>query len=111
MNGLGLRHIHARKRLAQGLEPFPSRNVARRAFDYLMFAVGVVQPAALLPQIKTIYIDHSTAGVSIATWLMLTVFNTLWAFYGFVHRDKLITTANVLLTILDVAIVFGALSY
>lgn len=108
---LGMRHIHARKRVARSLEPFPSSRFGRRVFDYLMYGVGLLQPAALLPQVVAIYIDHSKAGVSLATWLLLTLFNTLWAVYGYLHRDRLIMTANILLMILDAAIVVGVLWY
>lgn len=111
MNGYGLHHIHARRRVARGLEPFPSKHWAKRLFDFLMFGVGVVQPLALLPQIKTIYIDHSTMGVSITTWMLLSVFNFLWATYGIIHRVIPMVIANVLLFALDVAIVVGALGY
>ncbi len=108
---LGMRHIHARKRVARNLEPFPSSRLGRRIFDYFMYAVGLLQPAALLPQVAAIYIDHSTTGVSLATWLMLSVFNTLWAVYGYLHHDKLIMVANIFLMILDAAIVLGVLLY
>jgi len=97
--------------MARGLEPFPSPDTLRRVFDYLMFAVGILQPLALLPQVISIYFNGEKTGVSASTWLMLTVFNTLWALYGYIHRDKLIMVANILLTILDIAIVFGVLYY
>lgn len=108
---LGMQHLHLRKRVSQNLEPYPSPHLPRRMFDYLMYAVGLLQPAALLPQVTDIYVHHSKEGVSLATWLLLTVFNTLWATYGYVHRDRLIMAANVLLAILDIAIVFGVLFY
>ncbi|MBU6321674.1 MAG: hypothetical protein KGI78_00955 [Patescibacteria group bacterium] len=81
------------------------------AFDYLMYGVGLVQPVALVPQVVAIYVDGRKLGVSIATWLALTLFNALWAVYGWRHRDWPILIANVLLAILDVAIVAGVLWY
>lgn len=106
---LGFSHLRARHQAR--LEPFPSPNLVRRLFDYLMYAVGILQPSALLPQVVDIYIYHSKEGVSLATWLMLTVFNTLWAVYGYVHHDRLIMTANIFLMVLDIAIVLGVLLY
>jgi len=108
---LGIHHLRVRHRASRGLEPFPSPVFARRVFDYLMYTVGIIQPLALLPQIASVYLDGSKQGVSLPTWLMLTVFNTLWAIYGVVHKDRLIMTANILLTVLDVAIVAGVLWY
>lgn len=64
-------------------------------------------PVALLPQVESIYFKHQTAGVSVGTWVLLSFFNTLWAIYGIVHRDKPIAIANILLTLLDLAIVLG----
>lgn len=108
---LGLRHLHARKRAARGLEAFPAASFGRRSFDYLMYMVGLVQPLALLPQVGAVYLHHEKAGISLATWELLTLFNLLWALYGFMHRDKPIMIANALLTALDIAIVLGVLYY
>ena len=99
--------MHARKRIYQHLEPFPSPHVLKRALDYLMYIVGIVQPAALAPQIISIFWYGQTTGVSITTWLLLGVFNALWAVYGVVHREKPIIILNVLMTILDFVIVYG----
>jgi uncharacterized protein with PQ loop repeat len=99
---LGMHHMHRRRRAA---------GPALSPFDYLMYGVGMVQPLALLPQIGAIYLDHSKVGVSTTTWLALTVFNTLWAIYGYRHRERPIMIANILLAILDVAIVAGVWWY
>lgn len=107
----GQHHLHARRRKSRGLEPFPSPNFFRRTFDYLMVGVSVVQPLALLPQVIAIYVHHSTAGVSLTTWMLLTVFNTLWAIYGILHRAPPIAIANIMLMALDLAIVLGVLYY
>ena len=76
-----------------------------------MYGVGILQPMALLPQIFSIYIEGSKQGVSLTTWLILTVFNALWAIYGYVHKATPVLIGNVLLTILDIAIVYGVLYY
>lgn len=109
MDGLGLHHIHVRQRLARGLEPFPSKNVVKRAFDYLMYGVGVTQPLILVPQIKTIYIDHITAGVSVTTWALAALFNTLWVGYSLIHGNRILLTSCFLMLVLDLVIVYGAL--
>lgn len=104
---IGSQHQHARKRIFQHLEPFPSRHLAKRMLDYLMFGVGILQPFALAPQIYSIYVYHETAGVSIATWFLLGCCNILWTLYGIVHRERPIIILNVLSTILDFVIVYG----
>ncbi len=105
----GFHHLRARMRAAR--EPFPATTPTKRRFDAVMYGVSIVQPAALLPQVLAVYVRHDIAGVSLATWLLLTFFNVMWAIYGTLHRDVPITVANVLLTIFDLAIVFGVLFY
>ena len=107
---LGFHHLRRRVRAASGLEPFPAAGF-RRYFDYLMYGVGFVMPVALVPQVVAVYVSHDTAGISIATWLLLTLFNVLWAIYGILHRDVPIAIANTLLTVFDIAIVLGVLLY
>ncbi|MBU6321673.1 MAG: hypothetical protein KGI78_00960 [Patescibacteria group bacterium] len=107
----GLHHLSARRQAAFGVEPYPSAHIARRVFDYAMYAVGVVQPAALVPQIVSIYAYRQTAGISLATWIAFTCFNSLWAVYGHVHGDRLIFAGNLLFVCFDLAIVAGVLAY
>jgi uncharacterized protein with PQ loop repeat len=110
MNG-GLHHLHARKRLYKYLEPFPASTRFKKTLDYLMYVVGVVQPIALVPQISNIYVAHHVAGLSPLTWALLTVFNLLWALYGYVHKEKVILIANFLIALADIAIVLGIFLY
>ncbi len=108
---LGFQHLSARRRLFSNLEPFPAEQMLKRGLDYLMYGVGIVQPVALVPQALSIYVHHETTGVSITTWLLLGVFNALWALYGAAHRDRPIFICNTLLTVLDLVIVFGVFLY
>ena len=108
---IGFHHIRARVRIAKGLEPFPSTNVLKRFLDYLMYGVGIVAPMALLPQIIQIYTTKSSIGVSLLTWVLLTLVNTLWALYGAVHKDKQLFFANALIVLFDLVIVIGILMY
>jgi len=108
---LGFHHMRARARLAKGLEPFPSKNVWKRFLDYIMYGVGIVAPVALVPQILQIYTTKSAAGVSLLTWILITFFNSLWALYGAVHKDKQLFFANVFVAFFDLVIVVGVLAY
>lgn len=108
---LGFHHLRERARISQGLEPFPSRDVWKRFLDYLMYGVGVIAPIALVPQIIQIYGTKSSVGVSLLTWLLISIFNTLWAIYGAVHKDKHIFFANVFVVLFDLVIVIGILKY
>jgi MtN3 and saliva related transmembrane protein len=82
-----------------------------RLLDKVMFFVAFLVPLALLPQSIQIYAHGDAGGLSIYTWTGLTVANALWALYGYIHRDKIVFTANILITLLNFSIVFGILKY
>ncbi len=108
---LGFHHLRGRVRQTQNIEPFPARAPGKRALDYVMYVVGVAQPFALVPQVASVYVQHETAGLSPVTWILLTLCNVLWALYGLAHRDKIITIANTLIALFDLAIVIGILHF
>lgn len=108
---LGFHHLRARTIASGGLEPFPARGAWKRSLDYLMYGVGVFAPLALVPQILQIYTTKSGDGISLSTWLLLTLFNILWAIYAVVHKDKHILFANILMAIFNCIIVVGVLMY
>ena len=108
---LGFHHMRARARIAKGLEPFPSTNAWKRLLDYLMYGVGILAPIALVPQILQIYTTKSSIGISLFTWILLAFINSLWAFYGIVHKDSQLVFANAFITLFDLIIVVGILVY
>ena len=107
----GFHHLRKRMRMTQGLEPFPARSMPVRMFDYVMYAVGFLAPLALLPQILQIYTTKSSTGVSLLTWVLLTIANILWTTYAAVHKDRHIFFASGLMIIFHLAIIVGLLLY
>lgn len=107
----GFRHLRSRMRESRGLEPFPAETPFKRYLDYFMYAVGVLAPLALVPQITQIYSAKSSAGVSLLTWLLLMVVNVLWITYAVVHNDRHIIVANGLTLIFNAVIVVGIFLY
>ena len=108
---IGTLHMHLRKRMYKNLEPYPHPVKFKRYFDGLMYIVGSLAPLALLPQVVHLYVHKDSAGLSIITWIMLAVINSLWATYGLLHREKPIFIANLGMTILDVSLVIGILLF
>jgi len=108
---LGFHHLRSRALIAKGLEPFPARDILKRFLDYVMYAVGVLAPLALLPQVIQIYATKNASGISLATWVLLAFFNILWVLYGIAHKDKPIIIAHVLFAILNTLVAVGALLY
>ena len=107
----GFHHLRARARVTRGLEQFPSRNKMKRLLDYLMYAVGILAPLALVPQIIQLYTTKSSEGLALPTWILFTIFNILWATYGVVHKDKHIIYANALMALFNSIVVAGVLMY
>ncbi len=104
----GFHHVRARVSHAhkdhRGLEAFPSENTFKRQLDYLMYAVGLLAPLALLPQVVEIYSTKSADGFSIVTWTLLVASNVLWALYGLVHRESQLVLAHILFAFFDGAV-------
>jgi uncharacterized protein with PQ loop repeat len=112
MNG-GLHHLHLRKRMTQKAvcEPYPARTPALRFLDRFMIMVALYSPLALLPQVIQVFEAKSATGLSLFTWASLTLVNTLWMVYGFVHKDNPVLISGALIALLDLAIVAGILTY
>ena len=107
----GLHHLHSRKRIYERLEKYPSPSLLKRLFDYLMYAVAILSPLALLPQIFEIYSSHNVAALSLPTWAMLGSINILWTLYGLLHREYPILIASIAFACLNFAGVVGILMY
>ncbi|MBI4065878.1 hypothetical protein HY412_01650 [Candidatus Kaiserbacteria bacterium] len=107
----GFHHLRARARATKGLESFPSRNKWKRLLDYLMYAVGIFAPIALVPQIIQLYTTKSATGLALPTWLLFVVVNLLWTTYGVVHKDKHILFANLFMALFNSIVVVGVLMY
>lgn len=104
----GFHHVRARVSHAHkdrsGLEAFPSENTFKRYLDYLMYAVGLLAPLALLPQVFEIYSARSAEGFSVITWALLVASNVLWALYGLVHRESQLVLAHCIFAFFDGAV-------
>lgn len=107
----GLHHLHIRKRVRNGLEPFPARTAWKRYLDRLVFAVGVVGPLASIPQVLKIYLTHNAGGISVISWGTLALFDIPWIAYGLVHRERPIALTYSLWFIINILVTIGATMY
>ena len=107
---LGLFHIHARKH-AKKLEPFPARSRFVRTMDYIMYAVALIAPLVLLPQVYIIYANKSVEGLFLPTWYISAAFNILWILYAIAHRATPIIVTNTLFFVLNTSATIGILLY
>jgi len=83
----------------------------RRMFDYVMYAVALVAPFALFPQVLQVFEYKNASSLSLLTWVLLGAGSFLWCMYGLMHHDRPIFITNLFLSILDFIIVFGIFLY
>jgi uncharacterized protein with PQ loop repeat len=107
----GLHHLHIRKRLSRGLEPFPARSSWKRFLDRVVFVVGVIGPMTTIPQITKIYLLQNATGVSAFTWLAGAIFDIPWILYGAAHRERPIMITYTLWFLANTTVFVGAIMY
>jgi uncharacterized protein with PQ loop repeat len=108
---LGLHHLHVRKRLTAGLEPYPSPDRWKNLLDKLVYVVGIGGPVMTIPQLVQIWWRHEARGVSVVSWASYLATAFVWLLYGLVHKEKPIVLTYSLWIVLDTLIVIGVLRY
>ncbi len=73
--------------------------------------VAVIQPLTVLPQIIHIFQQHSAKDVSLLTWVLLLIFNSLNLVYATVFRVKPMIVNNVVWVVIDAMVVAGVATY
>jgi len=107
MHYLGLRHKYERK---QG--PQKQKKSHYIVFlDKLTFVVGVIGPFTVLPQVYSIFMTKSAAGVSLLTWALIFIVTFPWILYGMAHKEKSIIVSFILWEVVNLAVVVGVLLY
>jgi uncharacterized protein with PQ loop repeat len=107
--GLGLRHIHKRKR--HRLKQFPHPHPGIRFLDKLLLAVAFAAPLVTLTQAVQIWTEKDATGVSLITWAFYAAIAIPWAVYGVVHKSKPILITYSLYFLVEMAIVVGIIKY
>jgi uncharacterized protein with PQ loop repeat len=83
----------------------------RKVINRIIIPVAVIQPLATIPQIVTVFSHHDGTSLSIWSWLIYSVFDALWLWYGISERQKAIIVSGLLFTVLEGAVFVGALLY
>ncbi len=106
-----LHHLHIRKRIYRNLEEFPHKIAWKRRFDQFMYAVAILSPLATVPQIYSVFVYRSVAGVSLTSWTLYGLLNFVWIAYGIIHKEAPITISNIIFAIFNFSIVFGVIIF
>lgn len=72
---------------------------------------GIIQPLITLPQIVTIYANHSAKDVSLATWLGYLFFGITFLVYGLAFKLKPVWVGQIFWVTMQVTTVVGILLY
>ena len=109
VHGSGLHHLDKRKRIHQKHESYPHPNKWKRLIDRIVYIAAIIGPLFGLPQVIKIWVEKSTAGVSILTWAALIPYQAVWLLYGIIHKEKPIILVNILWIIIEAFVVAGML--
>ncbi len=104
----GLKHKRER---GEKLQKEQRGSSYKKALDKVTFVAGILGPFMVIPQIYAIFTTHNASGVSITSWVLLTIVTAPWVFYGFAHKDKAIITSFMLWEVANLLVVVGAVMY
>ena len=104
---IGLAHAEARRRN-------PKKGTNKKEFgvlDKLVYVIGFMGIIMSIPQITTIWVGKTSAGISVITWIFYLIGSIFWMIYGIAHKSKPIMITYVLWIIVNSLIILGALIY
>lgn len=79
--------------------------------DRAMWLAGIVGPMTGLPQLITIYRNHSAKDLSLLSWVFFLVLCVIYLSYAIVHKIKPLIVAQILWIIVYGLITIGVLIY
>ncbi len=82
-----------------------------RLTDIAVYVVSGLSLLLTVDQVRIVWIDHNSSGISLPAWSCYTISAAAWIFYGWVHKDRIIVIMNVLWVVMYVLIVVGAIIY
>ncbi len=82
-----------------------------RFVDRLVLVVAVLYPLSTIPQILDIWVGRNVQGVSLLTWLLFLVLQSILLAYGIVHKDRKLTLMWALWVLMYVLVVAGLVVY
>jgi uncharacterized protein with PQ loop repeat len=81
----------------------------QKKINFIVLAMGIIEPLFTLPQAYSIWIKHETVGVSFTTWLFFTVAAVVWCIYGFTISSKPLIVSYALYAVFNGFVVVGLL--
>ena len=97
--------------MVHGTGATPRSDPSNSALEKVLPVLSVLTMAMTVPQVWTIWVERSAAGVSLLSWATYLLAACLWFFHGLQKRDKTIYLACIGWIALDAAVVAGVLRY
>jgi MtN3 and saliva related transmembrane protein len=104
---IGLHHWHKRKAKKPVFAKGMHSKGMQQLLDNLIYVASVTSIAANLPQLLKIWVDHTSAGVSLFSWATFLVSSLFWVFYGYVHKSIPLIILNASVALVQLFIVIG----
>ncbi len=83
----------------------------KKFINRIIIVAAVLEPMFVLPQVIQIFRDKSAEGVSIITWLGLSVLTGMWVWYAYVNKEKMVLLYQGLFFTFNTMVIVGALIY
>lgn len=107
---IGLQHKEVKRKLKKK-ENLKQKDKFKCWVNRAIYIVGFVTIIMSIPQITTIWIGKSSAGISIISWIFYCISAIFWVVYGVVNKVKVITISYILWALIDFMVVLGAFIY
>ena len=102
--------IHEGSALTERFDAIHSKRSVR-IIDRWVLVVGIAAPFSMLPQIVQVLVSHSSAGISLTTWVLFCVFALFWLVYGIAHEEVPIIVTNSLWVVGELTLIGVVLMY
>lgn len=79
--------------------------------DKIVYFFAFAAPAFEIPQLITIYSQHSAKDVSLLTWRFFAISSFVWLVYGIRHQLKPIIVSYLLFTVVEAVTAVGIMLY
>lgn len=79
--------------------------------DKAVYFIGIFGVLIYIPQLTKIWIGKNVTGVSLVSWVGITIGSIIWFSYGIIHKQKPLIVVNFLLAVIQFIIVLGIYLY
>ena len=79
--------------------------------DKFIYVAAIAYPLTTIPQIVTIFVDRSSANVSLATWVLYDIFTIVFLWYAISKKIKPLVLEYSLWIVTQTIVVIGILIY